>query len=102
MHESLPYPIIAQTIFISIGSGFELYSINPLVSNWDMNLIEINNPVMPTLSAYEQQGTMAHEIGHAMGLAHNDNHYSIMCQLGNGRVVSNPDSDDVNGVNYLY
>lgn len=94
--------IIAKTIFISVGTDFQLYSVNPNLSNWDINLIEINTQVMPKLNVYNQQGTIAHEIGHAMGLAHNTNPHSIMCQLKEHRVVNYPTDDDINGIIHLY
>ncbi|AGK96512.1 matrixin family metalloprotease [Clostridium pasteurianum] len=94
--------IIAKTLFISVDADFQLYSVNPNVSNWDINLIEINTLVMPKLTAYKQQGTMAHELGHAMGLAHNTNPHSIMCQLKDHRAVNYPTTDDINGIIHLY
>lgn len=47
-------------------------------------------------------GTITHEFGHAMGLAHYSNPYVIMCQMSSGRKVFQPSADDCHGINSLY
>ena len=62
--------------------------IDPNKSDWLYSEIKVNLDKIAQINDQQVQGTMAHEIGHAFGLAHrNDNPYSIMCQLGSGRIV---------------
>ena len=46
--------------------------------------------------------TIAHEMGHAYGLDHNNSVYSIMYGTNVGRMVTTPQSVDNDTVNYLY
>ncbi|MFZ3102306.1 MAG: matrixin family metalloprotease [Desulfitobacteriaceae bacterium] len=70
--------------------------------NWGWSRIDFNSNVMPGLSQFNEQGTIAHELGHGMGLAHVSNTVAIMCQLGYGRTVNLPMQDDCDGINFLY
>lgn len=78
--------------------------------NYSWTEIHLNSSVFPNLTGntyltadQKRQGTVAHEFGHAMGLAHsNNNMYVIMCQLASGRRVYLPMTDDANGINSLY
>lgn len=101
---------VAATFFYVKNVG----CINPDLStgpnqNYSWTEIVLNSTTFPNLQANsvltateKQQGTIAHEFGHAMGLAHNSNVSSIMCQLQGGRRVYMPMVDDANGINYLY
>lgn len=78
--------------------------------NWSWTEIHLNSNSFSTLSVdnsltddQNRQGTIAHEFGHAMGLAHSNNNTEvIMCQLKYGRKVYLPMADDLNGINSLY
>ncbi len=84
----------AQTLYTITGDG-----------TWDGNEVQIafNTRTMGGLSAYEQQLTAEHEIGHAYGLDHetgcvimHENSYYFTC----GGTF--PKADDVNGVHAIY
>ncbi|MBO5477937.1 MAG: hypothetical protein J6A15_09330 [Clostridia bacterium] len=91
--------ILARTSCYNINEA----SVNPSTSNWFFAKIEINVPTISNYSSYVQQGTIAHELGHAFGLDHqNNNVNSIMCQVGNGRVVQTVDQTSHNAINTLY
>lgn len=77
--------------------------------NWSWVEIYLDTNNFSTLSVnnsltddQNRQGTIAHEFGHAMGLAHSTNTNTIMCQLGSGRRVYLPMADDADGINSLY
>jgi len=67
------------------------------------SVIELNYDLYDSLSSFNKKGTMSHEIGHALGLAHdNSNPNVVMCQLKFNRVVNAAQSDDLDGISYLY
>lgn len=47
-----------------------------------------------------RQGDAAHELGHAIGLGHSSVTTALMYYKQNG--TNTPQSDDINGVNYIY
>lgn len=77
--------------------------------NWYWTQIKYNSNVFKYedgqgggLSYFNRKGTACHEYGHVLGLAHTTNTSTVMCQLGNGRTVNSPQTDDINGVNAIY
>lgn len=72
-------------------------------TNWGWNKIIFDSNNFNKLSSTNKTGTTAHEIGHALGLAHRENNTrSIMCSLKNGRTVSKCTAVDLNTINQLY
>jgi hypothetical protein len=76
--------------------------INPYVTNWNWGKIKLNTPVFDLLSDFNEKGSVAHEMGHVMGLGHTVYTNQIMCTLGGGRTVSACQDNDCAGINYLY
>lgn len=71
-------------------------SVNPNNENWGWCMIYYNNKYNAG------QATVAHEIGHTMGLDENNtNAYTIMCQ-GFARKVTTPQLGDLQGINAKY
>ena len=72
-------------------------SIDPDKSNWGWCMVYYNNRYKAG------QATIAHEIGHTMGLdENNSNPRTIMCQAAHDREVSRPQRDDLAGINKKY
>ncbi len=92
---------LAWTRFFN-GNGGEIY---PWNTNWYYAEVHINNDAYrnPSFTNSQAQGTTTHEVGHALGLAHdNNNIYSIMCQTGYGRAVQTVQKVDNDAINILY
>jgi len=86
------------------GNYYDLSSIKS--KNWYFAKIFINNNNISRLNTAEKQGTMAHEMGHAMGLEHNSStRYSIMnpaVEGENSRLVNNVQEVDNVTIRALY
>jgi hypothetical protein len=76
--------------------------IDPTTTNWNWGKIKLNTPVFDPLSHFNEEGSVAHEMGHLMGLGHTTVTNRIMCLLSFGRTVNACQADDANGINYLY
>ncbi|WP_169091573.1 matrixin family metalloprotease [Paenibacillus sp. PL91] len=49
-----------------------------------------------------RKGVFSHELGHVFGLGHVTDPYAVMCTSADGRIVTSPQDDDIDGVNSLY
>lgn len=82
------------------GSG---NPVSPDTKNYYFTRIYINDTEMHNFTANNIKGTIAHEIGHTLGLDHNNyNQYSIMCQTGSGRLVQTVQKTDNDAVVNFY
>lgn len=93
--------VLAETFHYN-GSDVQ---VSPYTSDWYWAKILINNANFSSdfLSNDQAKGTVLHEMGHAMGLKHNNtNHNSIMCQLGAGRAVQSVQYTDNSAIIALY
>jgi predicted Zn-dependent protease len=94
--------ILAETLFYDSNNRY----FNPATNakNWVWTEIYINDDNFRKSSFSNDQalGTIIHEMGHAWGLAHTSDRYSIMCQTGSGRAVQRVQKQDNDAVNWLY
>ena len=96
--DQLGYSILGQTTFYN-SSEVQVAS----NTDWFFAKIELNSSTLPNISHNNRQGTISHEIGHGLGLAHQlSNTGSIMCTLGAGRTVYTVDQISHNAINTLY
>ncbi|RAP26655.1 hypothetical protein C2W64_01371 [Brevibacillus laterosporus] len=64
--------------------------------------INPNSYYMDSMSAFDIQGVLGHELGHVLGLDHVTNKKQIMCTSAGGRKVNEPGSDDIAGIKSIY
>lgn len=87
------------TSFFSSSSS----SINPSVNDWAFCKVYLNKTSLSSTTTDYDSGVACHELGHVCGLDENNTMpATIMCQAAYGRTVTTPQSDDCNGINYLY
>lgn len=64
--------------------------------------IVLNTSNFANLGNYNKLGTITHEFGHCMGLAHTTDKNRIMCTVGDGRKVNTPSYIDLDTINHIY
>lgn len=96
--------VLGQTKFFLYQKEVPLNSSGALTKNygWSQCTISVSESDK-YLSAAQKQATIAHELGHAMGLSHqNYRRESIMCQTAYGRTATRADATDCNTINHIY
>lgn len=101
----LPLGELGKATFWVNNTQINLNSAGALPQNygWTQMLICVENIVRSGITTTQRKGVFAHELGHGMGLSHqNNNQYSIMCQTSYGRIVERAEAIDCNAINHLY
>ncbi len=82
----------------------QIFPVNgALPKNYGWAKSSLNVDILKTIPEVDRKGTIAHELGHAMGLSHqNYRPASIMCQYGNGRSATRADALDCETINHIY
>lgn len=101
----LPAGILGMTTFWVYSNQIYLNSAGALPQNygWTQMFISTDNMIYNGVPESKCKGAFAHELGHGMGLSHqNNNPYSIMFQDYYGRIVQRAEAIDCNSINHLY
>lgn len=100
--------ILGMTSFYMYSTQINLNSDGALPQNYGWTRCEISVPELEyyygaNSGAAHKEGTIAHELGHGMGLSHqNYRPASIMCQTGSGRTATRADATDCQTINHIY
>lgn len=95
---------VFQIDYIAAWWGFTTHyngstEIEPTDGNWSWALVQLDGAFA---QCQNQQGVIAHEFGHAMGLAHVTAGSSVMFEDIAYTSVAVAAADDLNGINHLY
>lgn len=99
---------LGRTSFYMYSERIYLTSDGALPQNYGWTRCEISVTTLESHygannGAAQKEATIAHELGHGMGLSHqNYRKASIMCQTGWGRTATRADATDCRTINHIY
>jgi hypothetical protein len=100
--DTLGTNILGYTEFYLYNNIVPLDNNGALTGNYGWTQIHLNTNTLGN-NTTQIQSTTAHELGHGMGLSHqNCRAASIMCQTGHGRTATRADATDLATINHLY
>lgn len=101
---SLDSGVLGKTTFYKHGGEkLSLNSQGALTQNYSYVYMKIDPSHFSGITDNQRKATCAHELGHAMGLSHNNTKKgSIMCQTAYGRTAERANVNDLNTINHLY
>lgn len=102
-----------NSIFVGCNANSSIFTSNNILAVGSMGCsgtdcrgaVIVNNVSGTNMSAQDNQGiksTMAHELGHAIGIGHTSVKYALMYYDSTGVVNKSLAQDDIDAVSYLY
>ncbi len=102
-NENLGQSTLAVTRFYMYNREIKVNSNGVLPENYGWSQVQLHLSLMDDYTQNEREATIAHELGHAMGLSHqNCRTSSVMCSFAYGGTAKRADKKDLRAINHLY